>query len=211
MSSYIHITSGDLIYINNIGKILKHKNFIWYRNILLGTNDESYAALCAMDPSILSVIPDRAILINQRNLSKFVGSITTQEGFPIPDMNRIAYIHNIYTDSEELSLQVSNYMDGSTIDRIQRISAITDHMQSLPEADITDMINQAILESKATGVINLEVEGHGMQIPTSVIPVNKSDLVYLTIYDGFNRTFTSRFRITKKITDLMIYMSFLSI
>ena len=209
MNSY-NITSGDLIYVNDIAKILKHKNFIWYRTILLGMNDSNYAAVCAMEPSILSIVPDRALLINKQNLSKFVGSISIEESFSIPDIDRISFIHNLYTTSEELPIQISNYMDGSTLDRIQRISDITNLMQALPEVDITDTINRAILESKATGVINLEVEGYEMQIPTSIIPVNKADKIYITIYDGLNRTFTSRFRITKKITDLMIYISFLS-
>jgi len=209
MSNY-NITSGDLIYVNDIAKILKHKNFIWYRTILLGMNDSNYAAVCAMDPSILSIVPDRALLINKQNLSKFVGSISIEESFSIPDIDRISFIHNLYTISEELPIQISNYMDGSTLDRIQRIADITNLMQNLYEEDITDTINQAILESKSTRVISLQVSGHNMQIPTSIIPVNKADKIYITIYDGLNRTFTSRFRITKKITDLMIYISFLN-
>ena len=209
MSNY-NITSGDLIYVNDIAKILKHKNFIWYRTILLGMNDSNYAAVCAMDPSILSIVPDRALLINKQNLSKFVGSISIEESFSIPDMDRIFFIHNLYTTSEELPIQISNYMDGSTLDRIQRIADITNLMQNLYEEDITEVINNAILESKSTGVISLQVSGHNMQIPTSIIPVNKADKIYITIYDGLNRTFTSRFRITKKITDLMIYISFLN-
>ena len=81
----MQVKISDLIYINDAARALKKSNVMWIKNKLICIDNLNYIIFCSLDPDKLSVLPNRGIIFNQRELSKFMKAVSTESQFDIGD------------------------------------------------------------------------------------------------------------------------------
>ena len=207
----IKLMISDLTYINEIAKVLKQKNFMWYHDLIIGVDNLDYSIYGALNTDRLSVYPENGIIMNQRDLSKVMKSITTESYFEFEDtLNKNTQLISTISDSMTMSVDVS--IMNIIINNLKKDREIDMDMMGYLEENITSNISDLYNVSKYTGTFWYKYDNdHMMALIPGVLPLAKSDKTYLTIQDYPDNTFVSRFRIEKKLTDVHIYLKFLKI
>ena len=210
------ITTNDLFELNNASKALKQRNLVWINNLIIGLDDKSYEVMTHLDTNKISVIPFRSIMFNQRELSKFVMSITTESQFTINNIDRINLNQTLKTRTEDLNILISNFQDMQTGGSMIKMNAINGCIveNNIVEENVTDYLNNMIDESKDSGVFKITRDyAHLMYIPTKILSIGKNDKVYLALIDIIpnSPTFVVRFRIHRKTYDIYYYFNIIKV
>ena len=71
--------------INEAAKALKCRNFMWKQNKIISMDSMDYILYSELNTDKLLTYPTKGIVMNQRELSKIMKSITTESYFDISD------------------------------------------------------------------------------------------------------------------------------
>lgn len=199
------LTTAELVYINEAGKALKQKDFMIIDRYLIGLdnilNILSYVTLDA------SFIPNiiNGMIINQRELSAFIKTIALESEFDYNDQN------TVLTTMADGALLIK--YDNKIADVVYHKFKLRSYFDSIEinEEEINDIMLKLQAMNKADGALNITHNGYFMTIFPSVLPSNKSDKMFIKIYDYGTEIFTARFRVRKKKFNVITYMSYIKV
>ena len=209
----MQVKISDLIYINDAARALKKSNVMWIKNKLICIDNLNYIIFCSLDPDKLSVLPNRGIIFNQRELSKFMKAVSIESQFDIEDseFNQTTVLSTSLSN-ETLIIKVSNKLDKMILDKLYTAINIDMNMMHNNEIDVSKELSQLYGLTKTAGSILYKHDCfHTMTLFNGILPLNKADLIFLTLYDNPDNTFIARFRIQKKNFNIYSYMAYLKV
>lgn len=207
----IRITIGDLVYINEAARNLKQKVVMWIGNKLVGLDSNDYIVFINLDPSKLSIIPQRGLIFSQRDLSKFMKSISTESGFDVC-VSGMIFKTQLNTISDSMMVEINESMQRIVDAKINNTMYIDQGL--VLEEDISNNIKSLYSMARADGMFKFIYDNnHYMTLFPGLLPLNKSDKVYMCIDDQLygQNSFVSRFRVHKKQFDVFVYVRYLTL
>ena len=210
METKLIISISDLMYIFEISKALKQKSFIWYLEYVIGIDSEDYIIYTKLDLNKISTRPQVGLIINQRELSKFMKSITTEFEFCIDviGMNFITLLHSM---TETLKINANLSISQNKLNTISTIN----QFNNIEEQDVSETIglNYLYAMTKTSGIKMYQYDSnHILTLFGGLVPLAKSDKLYLAINDLMDGiTFLTRFRVHKKIGDIIIIIRYIKL
>ena len=203
------IKTSDLIHINDASKSIKCRNVIWIDNKIISIDNFNYIKFTILNHDKISVFPKEGYIINQRELSAFIKTITTESQFSIDERNIDI---PLYTINGEFHIRKDKYIETIIINKLVQASILDNDMVNIPEVNMSEKLQQLYKLSKTSGSILYKYdENHLMTLFAGVVPLNKSDKLFLKICDNSESTFIARFRAEKKSFDVFVYLLYLKL
>ena len=203
------IKTSDLIHINDASKSIKCRNVMWIDNKIISIDNFNYIKFTILNPDKISVFPKEGYIINQRELSAFIKTITTESQFSIDERNIDI---PLYTINGEFHIRKDKYIETIIINKLVQASILDNDMVNIPEINMSEKLQQLYKLSKTSGSILYKYdENHLMTLFAGVVPLNKSDKLFLKICDNSESTFIARFRAEKKSFNVFVYLLYLKL
>lgn len=203
------LTTSELVYINEAAKALKQKDFILIDNAIIGLdNIKNIVTYILLDTNFI-INYHNGLIINQRALSAFVKTITTESDFTFDSVN-----NTIRTISGgELTFTYNLQLAGIARDKYLYAISLDNNIQTvIIENEIPDILEQTQSMKTADGAIGINYNGYYMTLFPSLIPTTKSDKLYLKILQPpLMHIFISKFHIKKKKFDVFTYVNYLKV
>ena len=202
------LTTGELIYINEAAKALKQRDFILIGNMMVGLdNIMNMIVYLILDSNFITNYYD-GVIINQKELSAFVKTITRESDFEFDSLN-----NTIVTDCNgTMVLKYNSSITELVCEKIKNTTSITNNLELIPESEISEAALQIYNMKRSDGSIGINHNGYYMTLFPSFLPINKNDKMHVTIFQSYPiHTFVSRFRIKKKKFDVIIFIKYLKI
>lgn len=207
------IKTNELIYLNEAAKALKSKTFQILNNVIIGINNiDSYITFVELDTDVFYNLSINNLIINSRDLSAFIKTIMLESEFELEECNDRYTIHTMNGELKLISrFDIKDSYNINSYDRLRYAKYNIDMRTPLSnEKLINDNIQDLFNLRKDDGCIYYIHEGkYFMTLFSGILPINKSDKVYLTIYPSDNNTFIARFRVNKKRFNVFIYLAYL--
>lgn len=210
----IIIKTSELLHINEAAKALKQKEFQIFDQFIIGIDTLATMQYVQLDSNVFinNHRFDNTVL-STRELSAFIKTITLEsefeleyyedKGFVIKSMNgelwfKKSFLTNIYCDN--------------SINTFYKVQFMIQHGAVQPEMDITNDLSQLFSMKKGDGSIRYNHLGRYMiTLFSGLLPLNKSDKVFLSIYPNSTHAFNALFRVKKKKFDVFICVAYLFI
>ena len=209
--------ASELIYLNDAAKALKQKNFIIKNNTIVGADNTAFLIYTTLDPCYF--YPQEFICnmqINSRELSAFVKDIQLMQDFKFhSNMNGL----EIYNGSKILNfINKQQTFDNIAIDTnikfVKTIQSNSDicNMCIEPEENVTEELSFLFALKKDSGCSNYVYKNkYYMTLFSGILPLNKSDKIYLSIYSNNSVSFNALFRVEKKKFNVIVCIAYLYI
>lgn len=208
------IKTGELLHINEAAKALKQKEFQIFDQFIIGVDISVTMQYVQLDSNVfINNHRFDNLVLSTRDLSAFIKTITLEsefeleyyedKGFVIKSMNselwfKKSFLTNIYCDN--------------SINTFYRVQFMIQHGVVQPEMDITNDLSQLFSMKKGDGCIRYNHLGRYMiTLFYGLLPLNKSDKVFLSIYPNSTHAFNALFRVRKKKFDVFICVAYLFI
>ena len=208
------IKTGELLHINEAAKALKQKEFQIFDQFIIGVDNSVTMQYVQLDSNVfINNHRFDNLVLSTRDLSAFIKTITLEsefeleyyedKGFVIKSMNselwfKKSFLTNIYCDN--------------SINTFYRVQFMIQHGVVQPEMDITNDLSQLFSMKKGDGCIRYNHLGRYMiTLFSGLLPLNKSDKVFLSIYPNSTHAFNALFRVRKKKFDVFICVAYLFI
>jgi hypothetical protein len=206
----LELSISDLVYINDAAKSLKYSDFVFINNLLVGIdNINTYTSKVILDVNKLSNVSLIGLSFNQRELSKFVKSLSVESSFYIDENQPINKIYSS-VGAVELNIHIDSAMNNLVAAKINQSLDIDNLM--INSEDVTADMEKLFSMRKGDGAFYyVSHDNHYMTLFNGLLPLNKSDKIFLSIYDAGYGTFTTRFIVKKSKFTIMVYVSYLSI
>ena len=210
----IIIKTGELLHINEAAKALKQKEFQIFDQFIIGIDNSVTMQYVQLDSNVfINNHRFDNLVLSTRDLSAFIKTITLEsefeleyyedKGFVIKSMNselwfKKSFLTNIYCDN--------------SINTFYRVQFMIQHGVVQPEMDITNDLSQLFSMKKGDGCIRYNHLGRYMiTLFSGLLPLGKSDKVFLSIYSNSTHAFNALFRVKKKKFDVFICVAYLFI
>lgn len=202
---------SDLTYINEAAKALKCRNFMWKQNKIISIDSMDYLLVGELNTDKLLCFPTKGIIMNQRELSKIMKSITTESYFDISD-ELLSNTTIINTINDSMAFKIDSSIDAS-VDRNLIISHQMDELIGSNNIDITDRLGALFKLNRASGSINFQYDNnHILTLFVGILPLTKSDKILINLYDYPNSNiFCVRFTVIKKLFKVYAYLKYIKI
>lgn len=206
------VKTAELLHLNEAAKAIKQKTFqiVNYNTIIGLDNIDSCIKYTILDSSFYNEILNGAI-INSRELSAFIKTITLEFEFEVRmlDYNTLS----ISSVSSVLNFVINKQ---SIINPEQKLMNVINSCRYIApivsEECITDNISNLFTLRKGDGCIYYKHHNkYFITLFSGLLPINKSDKIYLTIYPNNNNSFLSVFKISKKKFNVFVYVLYLYI
>lgn len=202
---------SDLTYINEAAKALKCRNFMWKQNKIISMDSMDYILYSELNTDKLLTYPTKGIVMNQRELSKIMKSITTESYFDISD-ELLSNTTIVNTINDSMAFKIDSSIDAS-VDRNLNISHEMDELIGNNNIDITDRLGALFKLNRASGSINFQYDDeHILTLFVGILPLAKSDKILINLRDYPNSNiFCVRFTVIKKIFKVYAYLKYIKI
>ena len=202
---------SDLTYINEAAKALKCRNFMWKQNKIISMDSMDYILYSELNTDKLLTYPTKGIVMNQRELSKIMKSITTESYFDISD-ELLSNITTINTINDSMMVKIDSSIDTS-VDRNLNISHEMDELIGSNNIDITDRLGALFKLNRTSGSINFQYDSqHILTLFVGILPLGKSDKILINLHDYPNSNiFCVRFTVIKKLFKVYAYLKYIKI
>ena len=150
---------SDLMQINEAAKALKCRNFMWKQNKIIkiiSIDSMDYILYNELNTDKLLTYPTKGIVMNQRELSKIMKSITTESYFDISD-ELLSNTTIVNTINDSMAFKIDSSIDAS-VDRNLNISHQMDELIGNNNIDITDRLGALFKLNRASGSINFQYD-----------------------------------------------------
>ena len=205
------ISTELLLNINEAAKALKQKQFsIFNCNVLVGLDNID---VCFKYTTMTSVMDDESQILentifNLRELSNFVKNITIETEFDIIDNNNkyIIKVSNIEMEMYKLNFNIMN--------RFINLSSCIQNLKHETSLEcINDNISKLFEMRKDDGCLYyIHKNIYYITLFPGLLPLNKSDTVYLEIYSDVNtNSFIAHFIVKKKKYSIDIFIRYLKV
>lgn len=215
MDQMLIIKTVELLHINEAAKALKQKEFQIFDQFIIGVDNSATMQYVQLDSSIfVNNHRFENIVINARELSAFIKTITLESEFIlIPHLDQGFTTHTRAGGSLLFKKSfLTNMYCASSMDTFYRVQSMMQYNPCQPEIEITDNISQLFLMKKGDGSIRYNhLNRYMITLFSGLLPINKSDKVYLSIYHNSDCAFNALFRIKKKKFDVIICIAYLYI
>lgn len=208
------ITTDQLIYLNEAAKALKQKSFQICNNYMIGIdNIDSYIVYLELDYAKVYGIPLNGAIINARELSAFIKTITVESEFILEDHNK----DGVYTISTVLAtLVIDNRIrcrfSESASNSIYTVERIRMQDVLSPCRCVNNELEKIFSYHKQDGCMYYIHDGkYFITLFAGLLPLNKADKIYLTIYEDSDNSFIAEFKIDKKKFTVYVYVAYLYI
>ena len=203
---------SDLMQINEAAKALKCRNFMWKQNKIISMDSMDYILYSELNTDKLLTYPIKGIVMNQRELSKIMKSITTESYFDISD-ELLSNTTIVNTINDSMAFKIDSSIDAS-VDRNLNISYQMDELMiGNNNIDITDRLGALFKLNRASGSIYFQYDGnHILTLFVGILPLAKSDKILINLYDYPNSNiFCVRFTVIKKLFKVYAYLKYIKI
>ena len=202
---------SDLMQINEAAKALKCRNFMWKQNKIISMDSMDYILYNELNTDKLLTYPTKGIVINQRELSKIMKSITTESYFDISD-ELLSNTTIVNTINDSMAFKIDSSIDAS-VDRNLSISHQIDELIGSNNIDITDRLGALFKLNRASGSINFQYDNeHMLTLFVGILPLAKSDKILINLHDYPNSNiFCVRFTVVKKLFKVYAYLKYIKI
>jgi hypothetical protein len=197
--------------INEAAKALKCRNFMWKQNKIISMDNMDYILYSELNTDKLLTYPTKGIVMNQRELSKIMKSITTESYFDISD-ELLSNTTIVNTINDSMAFKIDSSIDAS-VDRNLNISHEMDELIGSNNIDITDRLGALFKLNRASGSINFQYDGeHILTLFVGILPLAKSDKILINLRDYPNSNiFCVRFTVVKKLFKVYAYLKYIKI
>lgn len=202
---------SDLMQINEAAKALKCRNFMWKQNKIISIDSMDYILFSELNTDKLLTYPTKGIVMNQRELSKIMKSITTESYFDISD-ELLSNTTIVNTINDSMAFKIDSSIDAS-VDRNLNISHEMDELIGNNNIDITDRLGALFKLNRASGSINFQYDDeHILTLFVGILPLAKSDKILINLRDYPNSNiFCVRFTVVKKLFKVYAYLKYIKI
>lgn len=202
---------SDLMQINEAAKALKCRNFMWKQNKIISIDSMDYILYSELNTDKLLTYPTKGIVMNQRELSKIMKSITTESYFDISD-ELLSNTTIVNTINDSMAFKIDSSIDAS-VDRNLNISHEMDELIGNNNIDITDRLGALFKLNRASGSINFQYDNeHILTLFVGILPLAKSDKILINLRDYPNSNiFCVRFTVIKKLFKVYAYLKYIKI
>lgn len=202
---------SDLMQINEAAKALKCRNFMWKQNKIISIDSMDYILYNELNTDKLLTYPTKGIVMNQRELSKIMKSITTESYFDISD-ELLSNTTIVNTINDSMAFKIDSSIDAS-VDRNLNISHEMDELIGSNNIDITDRLGTLFKLNRTSGSINFQYDNeHILTLFVGILPLAKSDKILINLRDYPNSNiFCVRFTVIKKIFKVYAYLKYIKI
>ena len=203
---------SDLMQINEAAKALKCRNFMWKQNKIISMDSMDYILYSELNTDKLLTYPTKGIVMNQRELSKIMKSITTESYFDISD-ELLSNTTIVNTINDSMAFRIDSSIDAG-VDRNLNIShEIDELMIGNNNIDITDRLGALFKLNRASGSINFQYDNeHILTLFVGILPLAKSDKILINLRDYPNSNiFCVRFTVIKKLFKVYAYLKYIKI
>ena len=202
---------SDLMQINEVAKALKCRNFMWKQNKIISIDSMDYILYSELNTDKLLTYPTKGIVMNQRELSKIMKSITTESYFDISD-ELLSNTTIVNTINDSMAFKIDSSIDAS-VDRNLNISHEMDKLIGNNNIDITDRLGALFKLNRASGSINFQYDNeHILTLFVGILPLAKSDKILINLHDYPNSNiFCVRFTVIKKLFKVYAYLKYIKI
>lgn len=208
----IKVLVSDLVLIADYMRLLKQKDAMWFGHHIVGIDNMSYIIISNLDVNRLSVIPTKGLIFNQRELSKFMKSISIESDFEIDDSGMVNMTTLTTIANETMTVKVNTAIQKAVEEQISQAVDIDRQMAInpiKPEMDVSKDLETMYKMSKSSGIYNYIYDsGHLMTLFSGIFPLAKNDKIFCTIMDINDTSFIARFRIRKKTCNILSYLMF---
>jgi hypothetical protein len=197
--------------INEAAKALKCRNFMWKQNKIISIDSMDYILYSELNTDKLLTYPTKGIVMNQRELSKIMKSITTESYFDISD-ELLSNTTIVNTINDSMAFKIDSSIDAS-VDRNLNISHEMDELIGNNNIDITDRLGALFKLNRASGSINFQYDDeHILTLFVGILPLAKSDKILINLRDYPNSNiFCVRFTVIKKLFKVYAYLKYIKI
>lgn len=202
---------SDLMQINEAAKALKCRNFMWKQNKIISMDNMDYILYSELNTDKLLTYPTKGIVMNQRELSKIMKSITTESYFDISD-ELLSNTTIVNTINDSMAFKIDSSIDAS-VDRNLNISHEMDELIGSNNIDITDRLGALFKLNRTSGSINFQYDNeHILTLFVGILPLAKSDKILINLRDYPNSNiFCVRFTVIKKLFKVYAYLKYIKI
>lgn len=215
---YSIIKTTELLHLNEAAKALKQKNFIITLNngvtTLFGIdNVDSYIKFVDLNNNLFYNLALKNAIINARNLSAFIKTITIEFEFEIKQKNNgILYITS--STGTELEFIYDKNIELIYLNKAYSIlNYCNNNLPTVPEENVTDKLINLFSLHKEDGCLYYKHNNrYYITLFYGLLPLNKSDKILLSIYYNYNsKTFITKFKVIKKHFTINIYLNYLDL
>lgn len=206
----MEIKTIDLIEITNAARAFKQRDVMLYHGQLYGLDN---SAVYITYTSVLNLSqPYPPLIFNYRKLSAFMKNVTTEEVFVADEHSFIhtefkamddKMVDTIYLGSDPIQLQIVE----KNHQQAMNILSYSNKFVLQEPLDVTDELQNLFALRKTDGTIQYikryNNQNYFMILFAGLLPLNKSDRIYMNIYDNSSNTFISNFMVRKK--NLQVY------
>ena len=202
---------SDLMQINEAAKALKCRNFMWKQNKIISIDSMDYILYNELNTDKLLTYPTKGIVMNQRELSKIMKSITTESYFDISD-ELLSNTTIVNTINDSMAFKIDSSIDAG-VDKNLNISHEMDELIGSNNIDITDRLGALFKLNRASGSINFQYDNeHILTLFVGILPLAKSDKILINLRDYPNSNiFCVRFTVVKKLFKVYAYLKYIKI
>ena len=216
----INISINELLQINESARALKQSNISYIRGYIIGIDDiKNYIIYTRINSNL---IPDYinyynyGLIINAKEMSAFCKSLTNETKFEIDtDIETNIIYSNM---GSELSIHVDTIYSKMYLNKVMSIYNDIEYNRNISciiydDFDITEDISPLYSMKKADGIYTLKFVDYFITLFPGLLPLTKSDKVFMTIMDKFDNTFICKFTVKKKkmISDIIVYVAYIKI
>ena len=209
----INMPISELVYINDAAKVLKQKDFLLYNTTLIGI-DNLKVSICKLqlDPSYIQTPIFSGLIFNQRELAKYIKNITTESSIEIDENQRYTIIPSLIDLETSITIEINNIITNDVLSKLSKVNML-DNTFSYEEDVTTDLSKLFNMRKDDGGFYYVYKNKYFMTLFNGLLPLNKSDKVFISLQDDPNypSIFHVRFRIKKTKFEVFVYLTYTNI
>lgn len=206
----MYISTNDLFYLNEVGKLIKQSDFIVFKDRVYGISAlNAHVCEFIMDINKISFMCNSSMIINKMEISAFVKGLTTEQGFEAQELiiGESVIRNNI---GGELHIKFDYYHNLRITEIYNQILMMNNISPVIEVENVSEKLQQLYSMKKDDGVYTYIHHDYYMTLYYGLLPLNKSDKLYLSIYTGWE-IFYAKFTIQKPKYNLNVYVAYLKI
>lgn len=212
----IHFSINDLAEINIAAKSFKQKDFMLINHnnkpfLISLDRYKIFISISEINPENMVLLPpDVGLIFNYAELGNFIKNLSIEKDITVdtdlPRSLAVSFMGNagMYVKTDKrINLEILNILN-----RIDNMNN-TISFYSLEE-DVTDRLDMLYTHHKADGgVYFIYKDRYYITLSYGVLPLNKTNKIYLSVIDNPNEpVFSTRFRVDKKKTNVYVYATY---